>query len=78
MCFLSIEGLCFPMDTVLAPCLVPLAQLLKSYGCCIRFVERSSPRFLDIYCLNNIELYEEMWTDAETSYYETCSDFEDE
>ena len=73
-----IKDVCFPPSDPLAPALVPLAQAMGRYDYCIRFVERSSPRFLDIYCICGMDDYDELWTEAETSFYETCQSSEDE
>ena len=61
--------MCFPSNVDLAVPLVPLAQLLRQYNYNIKFFERHSPRFLDIYCVHGSEDYEEDWGEAETSYY---------
>ena len=70
--------MCFPSEVDLTAPLVPLAQLLRKYNYSIKFFERFSTRFLDVHCVHGSEDYLEDWGDAETSYYETTSDFQSE
>ena len=77
LCF-SVQGVCFPPTDPLIPPMVPLAQTMLQYDYCVRFVERLSSRFLDVYCISDVGEYDELWTEAETSYYETCQSSEDD
>ena len=59
----------------MAEIFVPLAQLMQKCGYCTRFIERQSSRFLDIHCTSGLGDYEELWSEAETSYLlETSED----
>ena len=50
---------------------VAIARLLKQYDLCLRLIERKNQRFLDFYCSIEIEEYEQLWSQAETTFYES-------
>lgn len=69
-----LEGMCFPGEIHLSAEWVPLAQLLLSMGYCVRFLERRSSRFIDLHCISGVTEYHNLWSEAESSFYETAEE----
>ena len=57
----------YPAVGPLAEVFVPVAQLMQRYNYCVQFIEKQPGRYLDIYAINGIEQYDQLWSEAETS-----------